>query len=144
VASLEREFRLFMIEKGRLPLVAVVAGGAILAASPELFGVRVLMALATCCGGARKLNMQHCQLHVRRLVAIGTGHGSMRTYQRKLCTLVVEFREILPFLGRVAGLAAKRLAKSIVCSHSFGKLAFMNVLMASGAAKSAEVINHHL
>src|ERR1017187_8693961 len=52
MAALERKRGLLVIEERGLPLVAVVAGGAIAAARAELVGVRVLVAFAASGGGA--------------------------------------------------------------------------------------------
>ena len=99
MAALERECRLLVIEKRRLPLVAVVAGGAVAAARPKLVSVGVLVALAASDRSALELNVQQGEFHVRRLVAIDAGHGTMRALQREFRPLVVEFRQIFPFLG---------------------------------------------
>ena len=52
VAALERERRLLVVEERGLPLVAVVAGGAVVALRAELVGMRILVAFAARYGGA--------------------------------------------------------------------------------------------
>jgi len=91
MAALERESCLLVIKKGWLPFVAVMAGSAIAALRLELVGMRILMAFAALCRGTGELNMQHRQLHVWRLVAIDARHRAVRSQERKLCVLMVEF-----------------------------------------------------
>lgn len=57
---------------------------------------------------------------------------------------MVEPRQILPFHGRVTGLAAQWLASAVQSRHALGKLSFVNVLMASGAPERVEMIESYL
>src|ERR1039458_712657 len=58
MATLEREFGFLVIEERGLPLVAVVATGAIAAACAELVGVRILVALTASRGSAGEPNVE--------------------------------------------------------------------------------------
>lgn len=84
MTALQGKRRFLVIEKRRLPLVAVVAGCAIVCAPAKLLGVRILMALTASGWSGCELNVGHGQLHVWRLVAIGARDGAMRTLKRKL------------------------------------------------------------
>ena len=77
MGTLERESRLFVIEKRGPPFVAVMAGGAVIGASTELVSMRVLVTLVARPGSTGEINMQHGQFHVRRLVAVGALDGAM-------------------------------------------------------------------
>ena len=132
-----------MIEERWLPFVAVVARFTVVAAGAKLVCVRVFVALAASLGGALELNVEHIELHIRRFVAIGTGHGAVRAHQREVSALVIEFRQVFPFLGGVASLASKWLAMAIGNCHTLGKLAFMDVIVAGCASEILEVIDRH-
>ena len=144
VAALERKRRLLVIEERWLPLVAVVATCAVVPTRAKLVRVRILVALAAGNRGRCELNVEHGKFHVRRLVAVGTSRGSMRAFERELRPSVVELRQILPFLGRVAGFAAQWLALGIQPRHALGELPFVNILVTTGAAEPLEVITRHL
>ena len=90
VAPFERKLRFLVIEKRWFPLVAVVADSTIVGARAELVGVRVFVAVAAGAGGAVEPDMQHGQFHVRGLVAIRAGHGTMGAQERELGPVVVE------------------------------------------------------
>jgi len=88
--------------------------------------------------------VDHRQLHVRWLVAIGAGHGAMRTLERKLCPGMVKLRQILPLFCRVAGHAAQGLSFGIQPRHAIGELTFMDILVTACAAQLLEVIYRRL
>ena len=97
--ALERELGLLVIEERRLPLVAVVARGAISFSVGELVAVRVLVALAAGLWSLAEIHVEQGALHVRRLVAIGAIHGSMRPDEREFGSRVIESVHIVPILG---------------------------------------------
>jgi len=99
MTALEGKLRLVVIEERRLPLVVVVASFAVAGAIAKLVGMRVFVASHACFLGFGKVNVDEIQLHVRRLVAVGAGHGAMRTEERKVSLGVVELGEIFPFFG---------------------------------------------
>lgn len=102
----ERKNRLAVIEERRPPLIAVVAGRAIVAACSELVGVRIGVAFVASLGRALELNMHHIQLHVRRLVTLCAGYGAMGAYKWKFGLGMVEFCKIVPAFSGVADLTA--------------------------------------
>jgi len=67
-----------------------VASGAFIAPDAELIGMGILVTLGTSCGSTGKANVQHGQLHVRRLVAICTWDRPVRALQRKARMRMVE------------------------------------------------------
>lgn len=106
VSTPKGKYRLVVIEERRPPLIAVVAGRAIVAACSKLVGVRIGVAFAASLGRALELNMHHIQLHVRRLVTLCAGYGAMGAYKWKVGLGMVEFRKIVPAYGGVADLTA--------------------------------------
>ena len=116
---------------------------AIITARTELIGMRVCVALATSHRSALELNVDQGQLHVRRLVAIGTAYGAMRTHQREACLRMIEYGHIVPALGRMAGLATGRLAGAVSLGHAFSKLALVNIFVTTYATKVLKVIQRN-
>jgi len=97
MSALQRERGLLMVKKGRPPFVVAVACGAVVRLGAELVCMRILVALIAYRGGVGKVNMEHGQFHVWRLVAINAGHGAMRSDQRKVGLSVVKLRQVSPF-----------------------------------------------
>ena len=110
MTTLQRKLCLVVIEERGTPLVAVVTSGAITCASAELSRMWVFVAFYAGLRGIGELNMHHVEFHVRRLVAIGTGHRTMRTNERKMCSRVVEFRKVFPLTCGVTSDASEGLA----------------------------------
>lgn len=98
MAAFERERCFLVIEEGGFPFVAVVAGGAVVFLVGELLAVRILVAVAALLGGLGEINMKHRAFHVRRFMAIGTFHGTMRADERERRGGVIEARHVLPLL----------------------------------------------
>lgn len=110
MSPLQRESCLLMIEKGWTPLVGVVARITLLRALAELLCMGVFVAIAAPFRSFCEVYVSHRQLEVRWFVAVCTSHTAMRSQQWKACGVMVELRQILPLLCRVAGLATKLLA----------------------------------
>lgn len=140
MTSFQRECRLVVIEERRLPLVRVVASGAAVCPLAELIGVGILVAAGTACGRFGKAHVDHRQLQVRRPMAICACHGAMRPQQRELRPRMIEFGQVIPVRGRVAGLASQRLARGIEHGHPLRELSLVHVLVAGGAIEIAEMI----
>ena len=90
VAALKRKCSLFVVEEGWPPLVTVMACSAVASFRPELVTMRIFVTFAASFRRALELNVKQRQLHIRRLVTIAAGHGTMRTNQRKFRSLMVE------------------------------------------------------
>jgi len=144
MAALERKRGLLVIEERWAPFVVVVACGTVVGLRAELARMRILVALIANLGGIGETNMQHGQLHVRRLVAIGAGQSAVRANQWEGGLGVVEPGQILPLLCRVAGQAPQGCAFGIDRRHAFRELTVVNVLVATGAAQMAEMIKRNL
>ena len=110
VSALQWKSGLVVVEERRLPLVAVVASGAIVGTQAKLVRMRVLMTIAAVHGGFREFDMHHCELHAGWPVASDAGRRAMRSNERKVRAVVIERREIFPFLRRMAGLAPQSLS----------------------------------
>jgi len=110
MASFERKLGLVVIEERRPPLAVVVASGAVVDAISKLVGVGIFVASDAGLRRARKVDMHQSQLQIRRLVAVCAGNRTMRAKEWKLGLSVVEFGEIFPVFGGVAGLASERFA----------------------------------
>lgn len=142
VSAFQGERRLLVIEEGRLPSVAVVAGSAVVRLRIELPCMRVLVTLAAIFAGIAEVNMGHGQFHVRRLVALGACHGAMRADERKIRGCVVELCQVLPFPGGVTGQASEHLAAGVANGHALCELAPVHVVVTTCAAELVEVIQH--
>jgi len=142
MASFQGKLSLVVIEERRPPLVAVVASGAVVGAISKLVGMGVFVASGACLRGARKVNMHQSQLQIRGLVAVGAGYRTMRAKEWKLSLSMVEFREIFPVFGGVAGLASERLSRRTGLRHAFRELTLVYVLVTRRAAKLPEVVGH--
>lgn len=134
MGTLQGKGRFFVIEERRLPLVAVMARSAVVAASAELPPMRILVAITARCGGSAKFDVHQVQLHVGWLVAIRAGHSAVRALKREASLRVIEARQVSPLLGGVAGLASQRLAGCAGYCHSPGKLSLVHVFMATRTA----------
>ena len=99
MTSLERKRSLFVIEERGLPLITVVAGGAVIRLCAKLQGMGILVAFAAGRRGALELYVAQGQLHIGRFMALRTGHGAMGAQQRKARLRVIKFRQVLPFPG---------------------------------------------
>jgi hypothetical protein len=144
VATFQRKRCLLVIEERRLPLVAVVASGALICIGAKLFCMRVLMAHAALLTGTMEVNMQHRKFHIRRLVALGAGHRPMRADKLEIGRRVIELCQVLPLLGGVTGLAPERFAASIARRHAIGKLSFVDIVVTTGATQLIEVIQRNV
>src|SRR5258708_10022626 len=133
-----------MVEQGGLPLVGVVARSAIaLIAVLELVPVRVLMAFAAGLRSLAEVDMEERALHVWRLVAIGTIHGTMRPQKREFRVGVVESSHIVPIFCGVAGFAPDGFAGRVFLLHALGELTMVDVLVAGAAAELCEMVEHY-
>ena|SRR5579863_1198130 len=90
VSSLERESRLFVIKERRLPLIAVVASGAIVDPCAKLVPMWILVTIAAFDGCFREIHLAHVELHGGRLMAVDAGHCAMRAFQREVRLRMVE------------------------------------------------------
>lgn len=98
---------LLVIEQRRLPFHAVVAVGAAGDVRlRELLPVNVLVAILALSRSSLEIDVDEVSLQVGRLVAIAAGRRTMRSQQRKLRFRVIESRQFLPRLRRVAGFAS--------------------------------------
>lgn len=132
VPALERKRGLLMVKEGRPPLITVMTRGAIAPSRSKLVRVWVFVALTASTGRSGEANVFQRQLHIRRFMTIGAPDGAMRAHECKARPRMIKFRQILPFLRGMAGLATKCLARRVPARHALGELAMMNVLMATG------------
>jgi len=72
----------------------------------KLPAVNILMAIFTLGGCGREIRRNELGLHIWRLVAIDAGCGLMRSHQWERSLRMIEAREFLPRLRRVASLTA--------------------------------------
>lgn len=72
-------------------------------------------------------------------MAVRTGDGSMRSGERKMRLRVIELRQVVPVLGRVAGFAAEWLAGCAVRGHALCKFSVMDVVVTGCARDGSEV-----
>jgi len=143
MSALEGESGLLVVEERGLPLVAVVAGGAVALPRGELAAMRIFMALAAGLWSFVEFHVKQGPLQVRRLVAIRAVHGPMRADKREFRCGVIEILHVVPILCGVAGFATQRFALGVALLHALGKLAVVDVLMTCGARKLGEMIEHN-
>ena len=133
-----------VIEQRRLPLSCVMAIGAqrnfIRKELAELASMHVLVAVFTLFGCLFEIHVDELGFQIRRLMAINTGYGSMRTSKRERRGIVIEAVQFAPGLGGVASLAAHRLPVLAKLGHALLELSVMNVLVTGGAGEIVEVI----
>ena len=131
-----------MVEQRGLPLGAIVTLRARRRGSfGKLLPVDIFVAVFAF--GRRRLEIHINELRpqIRRLVAIDTRGGAMRAQQRKRRLGVIESRELLPRLGRVAGFAARWCSAGSHLQHALVELAFVRIGMAAGATQIFPVID---
>lgn len=142
VKPLQREGGpLVMIEQRWLPLRAVMAvhacRGSILR---ELPAMCVLVAILTLGRSSREVSRDQLGLHIGRLVAIDTGSRPVRAHQGERSFRVVEPRQPLPCLRRVASFAARRCSICARLLHPLRKLTLVRILVAGLAGQILPVI----
>src|SRR5260370_26619703 len=98
MSALEGELRLLVIKERGLPLVAVVALGAIALLVGELLAVGIFVAFAASLGSLAEIHVEQGALHIRRLVTIGAFHGTMRADEREFRGGVIELCHVAPLL----------------------------------------------
>ena len=97
-----------------------------------MFVFVTLLALQGCRGEVRFAQLG---LEVRGLVAVHASRGAVRSHQRERGFVVIESGEVLPGLGRVAGLASERFTVLARLAHSLFELAFVGIFVATGAGQ---------
>src|SRR5581483_1726755 len=90
--SLQQKCCLVMIEKRRLPLIRIVATGAIVCASAKLIGMRVLVAVCAPHRSLGELDVRHGPFHSGRAVTVDASHSAMGTDKRKVCRRMIKLR----------------------------------------------------
>lgn len=137
---------LVMVEQGRLPFGCVVAVATwcdlIRIELRELPVVDILMALLALLRRLLEVHIDELGFQVRRLVAIDAGDRAMRAGQWKRRRAVIKAVQLFPGLGRVAGLAAHRLAILADLGHALLELSMMHVLMAGRARQVFELVGN--
>jgi hypothetical protein len=121
-----------------------VAANAIIRPLAKLIRVRILVTIAAAFGRFCEVDMAHRHLEIRRLVTVRAINGAMRSDQREVRAFVMEFREVLPDLRRMACLATQFGAFGSVGRHAFCKFSFMYVVMTRCAGQLAEMEGDHI
>ena len=137
---------LIVIEGRRLPLSGIVAVRALRDLVREELGeltrVHVFVALLAFLGSFFEIHVGQPRFQVGRLMAVDTGHGAMRALQRERSRAVVKSVQFVPGLGGVASLATHGLAVLAQLGHALVELAFVDILVATGAGQIFEVIRN--
>jgi len=131
-----------VIEQSGLPLRAVMARDAARnAALGELFAVDIFVTAFTLGRRGLEIDVRQLGFQIRRSVAIRAGGGAMRSNERKICLGMIESRQLVPRLGRVAGFAARRLTVRSRAAHPLLELSFVRIGVAGRAIKILPMVN---
>lgn len=132
-----------MIEQRRLPLLAVVTvhAGRDLPFG-ELLSMDIVMALFALHRRGLEIHVAKLGFKIRRLVAIHAGCGAMRSQQGERGLRMVESRQFLPRLCRVARFTSRRRAIPTLALHTLLELPLVWILVTTRAFQILPVIDH--
>lgn len=135
---------LFMIEQRGLPFRAVVAIGAwgCIAFGDELLSVDVLVAVLALHRRGFEIDIDQLGFEVWRFVAVDARCCPVCSKQGELGLGMIESGELLPRLGAMADLATGGSFIGAELLHALLELAFMRIVVTSGAVEARPVIDN--
>lgn len=134
MSALEGESGRVVIEQRRLPLIGAVTRLAFFLSVTKLVCVWILMTIPAFLRCFGEVYVAHREFKIRWSVAIGAGYCAMRTRQWKRGCVMIELRQILPLLRRVACTAPKQVTVRISRIHSRDELPVMHIFVTGCAA----------